>query len=129
MKTTSDPQSIEQNNKRPAILSIQFLGQGSASLQRDFLDVTTHFYMCGAPNYIHIGDRLAGAQPAVTGVSQAEDQAKVNHKTEATKLEIDYYTFKDKATIGDRCVIRINKVIEVIVECLYEFGNNDCGFA
>lgn len=72
--------------------------------------------MCGAPNYIHIGDRLAGAQPAVTGISQAEKQTKSNHKNKETEFQVERRNFKDEDTIEDRCMIRIKKVIEVTIE-------------
>lgn len=85
--------------------------------------------MCGAPNYIHIGDHLAGAQPTVTDISQAEKQAKDNHDEEKTEFIVDWNNFKDKDTIEDRCMIRIKKVVEAIIECWYKFGNNDTGFA
>lgn len=85
--------------------------------------------MCGAPNYIHIGDRLAGAQPAVTGISQAQTQANHDLKTDDGEFKIDWTIFKDEDAIDDRCMVRIEKVIEVIIECQYEFGNNDTGFA
>lgn len=85
--------------------------------------------MCGAPNYIHIGDRLAGAQPAVTGVSQVEKQAKDDHKPKEVEFKTDWRMFKDEDAIKDRCMIRIKKVIEAIIECWNKFGNNDTGFA
>ena len=85
--------------------------------------------MCGAPNYIHIGDRLAGAHPAVTGISQAEKQAEDDYNDEEEEFKINCRNFKDEDTIEDRCVIRIKKVIEVTIEWWNIFGNNDTGFA